>query len=135
MDKQPQTGPDWAKRFFAVTLFVDDLDRERRWYEDVFAMPVADESPENCVFRFPGNVFINLNALSAADKHLTPNPVPAAGTPSRTMLTVEVDDVDAVVERLAQKGFKAINGPMDRPWGSRTATIVDPSGNYWELSS
>ena len=133
MNSELSTGGEWAKRFFAVTLFVDDLVRERQWYSDVFAMPIVDESPENCVFRFPGGVFINLNALTALSGHVGPNPPAKAGEPSRTMLSLEVGDVDAVLQRVAALGVKPLVGPVDRPWGSRTATIVDPSGTYWEL--
>jgi catechol 2,3-dioxygenase-like lactoylglutathione lyase family enzyme len=135
MDTQAKAAPEWARRFFAVTLFVDDLVRERRWYGDVFDMPVVDESPENCVFRFPSDVFINLNALAALPTHVGPEPAAKIGSPSRVMLSLEVDDVDVVVERLAGIGVRPLVGPIDRPWGSRTATIADPSGNYWELFS
>jgi catechol 2,3-dioxygenase-like lactoylglutathione lyase family enzyme len=135
MDSQQQAGPTWARRFFAVTLFVDDLARERQLYADVFGMPVADESPENVVFRFPGDVFINLNVVDAMPTHVGRDQATPAGTPSRTMLTVEVDDVDAVVARLKEDGVEVLIGPIDRPWGSRTATIADESGNFWELSS
>ncbi len=48
------------------------------------------------------------------------------------MLTLEVDDVDAVDARAI--GIEPLNGPIDRPWGSRTITIADPSGNCWELA-
>lgn len=135
MSDDPKAGTEWAKRFFAATLFVDDLDRERRWYTDVFGMPVVDESPENCVFRFPSGVFVNLNAFAALPEHVGPEPPAQIGSPSRVMLSIEVDDVDAVVARLAGIGIKPLVGPIDRPWGSRTATIADPSGNYWELFS
>jgi lactoylglutathione lyase len=57
------------------------------------------------------------------------------GTPARMMLTLAVDDVDAVAERLRAQGVELLNGPMDRPWGPRTITFADPSGHCWELSS
>jgi len=133
--EKANAGPTWAKRFFAVTVFVDDLARARRWYIDVFGMPIVDESQGNCTFRFPGGVFINLNTLGAASDHIAPAPIAVPGMPSRMMLSLEVDDVDAVVERLAAVGVKPINGPTDRPWGSRDVTIADPSNNYWELFS
>jgi hypothetical protein len=27
-----------------------------------------------------------------------------------------------------------LNGPMDRPWGVRTASFTDPAGNVWEIA-
>jgi lactoylglutathione lyase len=126
--------PTWAKRFFAVTLFVDDLAEAKRFYRDVFEMPVANEDATSCAIRFPSNVYINLVALPSAPELIDPAPVGEAGTPARMMLTLEVDDVDAVCQRLSSRGAELLNGPMDRPWGPRTATFRDPSGNCWELS-
>lgn len=128
-------GPSWARRFFAVTPFVDDLAVARQWYINVFGMPIVDEGPGNCTFRFPGDVYINLNTLDGAVELIEPAPVGPPGTPARMMLTLEVEDVDAFAERLRALGVTPLNGPIDRPWGSRTLTIADPSGNCWELAS
>jgi lactoylglutathione lyase len=27
-----------------------------------------------------------------------------------------------------------LNGPMDRPWGVRTASFRDPGGHIWEIA-
>jgi catechol 2,3-dioxygenase-like lactoylglutathione lyase family enzyme len=131
----PEPTADWAKRFFAVTLFVDDLAEARRFYVDVFGQPIVNEDATSCTFRFPGNVMINLLALPSAPELIEPAPVGERGTPARMMLTLEVDNVDAVCERLRARGVELLNGPMDRPWGPRTAAFADPSGHCWELSS
>jgi uncharacterized glyoxalase superfamily protein PhnB len=52
----------------------------------------------------------------------------------RSQLTVHVADVDAVCARLAARGVPLLNGPMDRPWGVRTASFVDPGGHIWEIA-
>lgn len=98
-------------------------------------MPIVDESPESCTFSFPGNVYINLNELAEAELHLGPEHGIRKGMSGRYMLTLLVDDVDAVIARLVDLGVKPLTGPIDRPWGPRTVTFADPSGNYWELSS
>ena len=43
-------------------------------------------------------------------------------------------DVDAVCAELATRGVTLLNGPMDRPWGVRTASFVDPGGHIWEIA-
>jgi lactoylglutathione lyase len=53
---------------------------------------------------------------------------------SRFMLTVDVPDVDAVVARLAERGIALLNGPVNRPWGPRTAAFRDPDGHAWEIA-
>jgi lactoylglutathione lyase len=123
----------WAKRFFAVTLFVDDLAESTRFYGDVFEMPVANEDEVSCAFHFPG-IVVNLLSAASARELIEPAPVGEARAPARMMLTLEVGDVDAVCERLRARGVTFLNGPMNRPWGPRTATFADPSGHCWELS-
>jgi lactoylglutathione lyase len=35
---------------------------------------------------------------------------------------------------LAALGVKLLNGPMDRPWGVRTASFSDPADYLWEIA-
>jgi uncharacterized glyoxalase superfamily protein PhnB len=51
------------------------------------------------------------------------------------VLTVEVDDVDAKCVELQELGVSLLNGPMDRPWGVRTASFRDPAGHIWEIGA
>jgi catechol 2,3-dioxygenase-like lactoylglutathione lyase family enzyme len=134
MSADSRTADPWAQRLFAVTLFVDDLEEAKRFYRDVFEMPVVNEDATSCAFRFP-NVVINLLTRTSAPELIEPAAVGEAGAPARMLLTLEVDDVDAVYQRLRGRGLEFLNGPMDRPWGPRTATFADPSGHCWELSS
>ena len=59
----------------------------------------------------------------------------AADAGSRVQLTLEVDDVDATCAELARRGVELLNGPLDRPWGVRTATFRDPAGHIWEIAA
>ncbi len=57
---------------------------------------------------------------------------PDAG--SRFVFTIQVDDVDAMCAELTSRGVELLNGPMDRPWGIRTASFMDPGGYIWEIA-
>ena len=57
---------------------------------------------------------------------------PEAG--SRVQFTIQVSDVDAICAELRHRGVELLNGPMDRPWGVRTASFRDPSGHIWEIA-
>jgi Glyoxalase/Bleomycin resistance protein/Dioxygenase superfamily len=48
---------------------------------------------------------------------------------SRLQLTIDVDDVDAMCAEVTARGVELLNGPMDRPWGVRTASFSDPGGH------
>ena len=60
---------------------------------------------------------------------------PGADVGPRAVLTVEVDDVDAKCAELQELGVSLLNGPMDRPWGVRTASFRDPAGHIWEIGA
>ncbi|MEU6548042.1 VOC family protein [Streptomyces sp. NPDC046859] len=57
---------------------------------------------------------------------------PDAG--SRLQLTLPVDDVDAMCGELTARGVTPPNGPVDRPWGIRTAGFGDPGGRIREIA-
>lgn len=118
----------------ALTLFVEDLAETRRFYEAVFGVPIVHEDTESVVFGFP-HLLVNLLQVDAAPELVSPGAVGGADTPIRSVLTVDVDDVDATCAYLAEQGVALLNGPMDRPWGPRTASFRDPGGHVWEIAS
>jgi catechol 2,3-dioxygenase-like lactoylglutathione lyase family enzyme len=123
----------WPGGITAITAFVDDLDTAKRFYQDVFGLRVAFEDADSAVFNF-GNTLINLLASPAAVELIEPAHVAAREAGSRIQLTIEVDDVDATCALLTARGVALLNGPMDRPWGVRTASFVDPGGLIWEIA-
>jgi lactoylglutathione lyase len=48
---------------------------------------------------------------------------------------VSSKDVDATCTDLAGRGAILLSGPMDRPWGIRTASVIDANGYIWEIAS
>lgn len=123
----------WPGAISALTLFVEDLDGAKAFYQDIFELPVAFEDPNSAVFDF-GNALVNLLRVSEAPELIEPAKVATAEAGSRFQLTVGVDDVDATCERLRAKGVQLLNGPLDRPWGIRTAAFQDPAGHVWEIA-
>jgi len=121
------------KRVRAITLFVEDLPRSRSFYEDVFGLPVVFEDDASVVFKF-GATLVNLLKTEAAQELIEPAAVASRDDGSRFQLTIEVDDVDATCAELAERGVELLNGPMDRPWGVRTASFRDPGGHIWEIA-
>jgi catechol 2,3-dioxygenase-like lactoylglutathione lyase family enzyme len=123
----------WPDGIAAITLFVEDLEESKRFYQRAFGMPVTFEDPASAVFRF-GDTLVNLLKVSAAPELIEPARVAARDAGSRSVFTIEVDDVDTVCADLQTRGVALLNGPIDRPWGPRTASFTDPSGNIWEIA-
>jgi catechol 2,3-dioxygenase-like lactoylglutathione lyase family enzyme len=129
-----ETDGSWAKRIDAITLFVEDLSAARTFYERVFGLPAHFEDETSVVFRF-GATLVNLLAIDQAPSLIAPAAVAPAASGARFQFTVGVDDVDATCEQLRERGVELLNGPIDRPWGIRTASFKDPAGNIWEIAT
>ena len=118
---------------FAITLVAEDLEATRDFYRAVFGLPVIFEDDASAVFAF-GPVMVNLLAARAAPELVAPAPVGGPEDGVRFQLTIQVDDVDAAAAEAVSRGAVLLNGPMDRPWGIRTAAFRDPAGHVWELA-
>jgi len=134
-------GPDdrtpgdvaWAGAVNAITLFVEDLAAAKEFYLRVFGQPAVYEDPHSVVVEI-GGTLINLLVVSQAPDLIAPARVAAPEAGARLQLTIRVDDVDATCAMLVARGVQLLNGPMDRPWGIRTAAFADPAGHVWEVA-
>ena len=124
----------WPQGISAITLFVEDVDATKKFYSEVFGLPVTFEDDASAVFSF-GNTIINLLKAAEARELIEPASVAPPDAGSRLQLTITVDDVDATCALLAARGVELLNGPMDRPWGIRTASFRDPGGHIWEIAT
>lgn len=116
-----------------ITLFVEDLELASKFYQDIFGLEVVYKDDVSMVVKLR-NLMINLLQISEAPQLVAPMPVAGSGMGSRLLLTIKVEDVDAVCDELEQHGVALLNGPIDRPWGRRTAAFADPAGNVWEVA-
>jgi lactoylglutathione lyase len=119
----------------AITLFVEDEQRSKEFYERVFDVTAVDEEPGTVILRF-ANLFVRLLARSEAGSELLGR-VPLAGRHAGTsvQLSIFVDDADGLCAELAGRGATIAYGPVDRPWGVRSAGFLDPDGHLWAFSS
>src|SRR5712692_9075281 len=104
----------------AITLFVEDVERSKAFYKEVFGLPVTFEDANSAVFKFD-NTLINLLDRTAAYELIEPAVVAGRAGGSRLQLTIWVDNADEACAELASRGVALLNGPMDRVWGQRTA--------------
>lgn len=117
----------------AITLFVEDLAETKRFYEQVLGLAAIFEDDESAAYMF-GQTIINLLSSTAARELIEPGVVAAPDGGSRFQMTILVSDVDATCLALAAAGVVLLNGPLNRPWGRRTASFRDPAGNIWEIA-
>lgn len=116
-----------------LTLFSTDVSASKAFYQKVFERPILYEDDVSFVLGFD-TIAINILALSEAPELVTPSEPIEVGAAVQSVMTVRVSSVDAACERIASLGVALLNGPIDRPWGRRTAAFADPSGYVWELA-
>jgi uncharacterized glyoxalase superfamily protein PhnB len=116
-----------------LTLFVDDIGEAKTFYLKIFEPAIVYQDEVSCVLKFDG-AMVNLLQASNALPFVQPASVAPAAFGARILLTIKVDDVDAVCAELQDSGVVLLNGPIDRPWGRRTAAFADPSGHIWEVA-
>lgn len=135
MEQTTGKGADmstWPQGISAITLFVEDLAAAKTFYQTVFGRPLVFEDKNSAVFKI-GNTLINLLKTTAAGVLVAPAQVASREAGARQVFTIEVEDVDAMCAELTARGVTLLNGPMDRPWGVRTASFADPGGHIWEI--
>ena len=121
------------KNLECITLFVEDLARSKKFYQEIFSVsPIFED--ENCTVVKLENVMLNLLKISESYELITPAKVGDHTSGARMMFTIKVKNVNEVCEQLKKHGVTLLNGPMDRPWGRRTAAFCDPSGHAWEIA-
>ncbi|MCX4919629.1 VOC family protein [Streptomyces sp. NBC_00687] len=105
-----------------------DQDALLGFYTKLFG---AEES-----FRVPaeGPAFYVGLRIGDSDLGLVAREDAATGAASRILLSIDVDDVDETLARVAALGGSVSGGPNDMSWGQRVAHIKDPDGNPVNLT-
>src|SRR5262245_66493367 len=93
------TESTWPGPIAAITLFQEDLEAARRFYEQVFQLPVFFQDDNSAVFKF-GDTLVNLLRAGEAPGLVEPAKVAAEADGVRFQFTLVVDDVDAMCDEL-----------------------------------
>ncbi len=100
----------------------DHFDQSCTFWGELLGCPVTREWPAD-EHQGRGRIFgygdvARIEFIELAD------PEPVVGL----TLGLEVDDADAVHQRMAAAGITVVRPPADQPWGHRNVAVVDPSG-------
>lgn len=110
---------------FRVVRITDRFDEACAYFGDVLGWPVTrhwdasgfGETGRGKVFGY-GIARVELMETTGS---------PVSGS---TMLSIEVDDVDALHDRLIAAGMSVVQPPTDQPWGHRNLAVEEPTGMY-----
>ena len=116
-----------ATGLFHATLPVWDIERaEKFWFDLLGITPHATPSyfPGRVTFLDLGNTMIHL--VRYGDE--VPRPDPRS-----THVAIDVDDLDAALEKVTATGSTLLSGIQTRPDGMRCFYFIDSEGNRVEL--
>ena len=99
-------------------IAVDDPGKARAFYGDVLGLDLAMDQGWIGTWQGQARQSPQVSFMTEGGSGL---PVPA--------LSVEVDDLDAVIARAAAQGLAPDYGPVTEPWKVRRAFFRDPFGN------
>ncbi|MGH2678278.1 MAG: VOC family protein [Actinomycetota bacterium] len=124
--------PKVAEWSFGVTIPAKDIDRTRKFYQDVIGAEVLGEDPAGIFYR-TGDTMFSLYQTEFA------------GTAQHTLRSFVVDDVDKALADLQSKGvtfeeydipgLKMENGIADFGNGIKGAWFKDPEGNILAIGN
>jgi catechol 2,3-dioxygenase-like lactoylglutathione lyase family enzyme len=106
-----------VRRLQTIVLYVADVAASAEFYGDVLGLSKVYES---------GSVV----ALAVGDTRLLLHPAdaPRAITMPYADLYLEVDDLEATLAGLVERGVRVSREPRRQPWGEVDAGVVDPDG-------
>ncbi|MDN5288126.1 MAG: hypothetical protein JWR38_4400 [Mucilaginibacter sp.] len=105
-----------VKRIVA-NINTPDIAAAKRFYQDVLGLDLLMDHGWITTYGSTDDMNIQISFASEGGS--------GTATPD---LSIEVDDVDAALERMTKAGFPIIYGPADEPWGVRRFYVLDPFG-------
>lgn len=108
-----------------ISFFAADHEAAKKWYTDLLGMEPYFNKPGYAEFRL-GDYQVELGII---DSQYVPNFDPAKNGPAGAILYWHVDDINAALADLVERGASQLDAPQDRGQGFITASVIDPFGN------
>ena len=115
-----------------VSILSDSLPETRDFYTSLFGWRVDFDSDWFVHLQAPDNATIELGIIRR-DHEIVP--ATATGTPEGVLLTIVVEDVDALHARCEARAVEIIEPPRNLFYGQRRMIIRDPNGTLVDVSS
>ncbi|MEK5254737.1 VOC family protein [Paenibacillus sp. FSL F4-0125] len=100
-----------------TNIKTQNVSAAKSFYQDVLELDLLMDHGWIETYGLPGKQNIQISFASQGGSN-TPTPD----------LSIEVDDVDVVFDRMKIAGYTIEYGPVDEPWGVRRFYVRDPFG-------
>ncbi|WP_208680441.1 VOC family protein [Streptomyces sp. ID38640] len=109
-------------------IVTPDLDRLQAFYSGLVGAEQFTRVPEEGPAFFVGLRIGGSELGIVVDRNVE------TGTPTRILISIVVQDVDALLDRVGPLGGTVLGPANDMPWGQRVAHMQDPDGNAVNLT-
>ena len=113
-----------AVKRIVTNIAGQDLAAAKRFYGDLFGLDLLMDHGWIVTYGSDAKMRVQISIASEGGSN---TPVPD--------ISIEVDDVDAMLARVKKAGFKIEYGPANEPWGVRRFYVRDPFGKLVNVLS
>jgi catechol 2,3-dioxygenase-like lactoylglutathione lyase family enzyme len=111
------------KTVWSITLYVSDLERAKKFYEETLGLEKKYEYSSYVGFECGG---VEIGLIPKLEKGQKISPL----SPPVNFL---VDNIERAYDELKRRGVKFTKELHEEPWGGTQATFKDPDGNTLEI--
>ncbi|MGX5843221.1 VOC family protein [Mesorhizobium sp. ArgA1] len=111
-------------RRIVANIGTPDAAAAKRFYQDVLGLDVLMDQGWIVTYGSDERMQVQVSFMAQG----------GSGTPVPD-LSIEVDDVDALLDAMKAAGFAIEYGPADEPWGVRRFYVRDPFGRLVNILS
>jgi len=121
------------QRVTVITLGVRDLERARRFYEDL-GWKSGAAPQDDVVFFQAGEMVLSLWDRARLAKDSCVEDSGGWGGITLALNLASREEVDAVTEQARAAGAKIGREPEETFWGGYSSLFIDPEGHPWEIA-
>jgi catechol 2,3-dioxygenase-like lactoylglutathione lyase family enzyme len=115
-----------------IQIFVSDLDKSLKWYQDKLCMELVSKSNEwkSATLKLSGVYFDICQPVAKWGLNWIKAKRNIGGLRGIFFYT---EDISKTYHKLKLKGVKFLKPPFKTPWGEYKANFIDPDGNEFSL--
>ena len=113
-----------AVKRIVANIATDDVSAAKRFYGDIFGLEPLMDLGWIVTYGSRQEMTVQVSIMAQG----------GSGTPVPD-ISIEVDDVDALLQRVNRAGLTVEYGPADEPWGVRRFFVRDPFGKLVNVLS
>ena len=114
-----------------VILYHEDMNAARKFYEGVLGLEIREVTYDWFI-----GYWISDKQEMTLCINSSPDERAMWGAEGKgVVIDFVVPDIDETYKRVAESGVEFVEPPTDKPWGLRTASLLDPAGYTLTLTS